>query len=323
MKKATIILLSLTTLIFGFQAAKDTDFGWHYRCGKELLAGHPCLDNHFSYFLPDYKAYYPSFIYDTILAISYDHFGLTGLSLFNSLLLLLCVILLYQLIKGPLWLKVTLPLLVLLTPGPSIALGLRPQVLTFFLFLLTLKIGEISLKNYKYLYLLPLLFSILVNTHIGFITGLLLLPSLYMNQPLRKKWVVILPFIMALLATCLNPFGPKVYLEIYRHLQAPLSTTIAEWVAPPLWLKGLAAFFILELSLFLAAKKRLRPSFLINLLIFTILSFLGMRNLVFLSALIAIYLGICLCHLRMGRFFNLEDAQYQGFCGRSNTCLAG
>jgi len=176
---------------------------------------------------------------------------------------------------------------------------------------------------YKYLYLLPLLFSILVNTHIGFITGLLLLPSLYMNQPLRKKWVVILPFIMALLATCLNPFGPKVYLEIYRHLQAPLSTTIAEWVAPPLWLKGLAAFFILELSLFLAAKKRLRPSFLINLLIFTILSFLGMRNLVFLSALIAIYLGICLCHLRMGRFFNLEDAQYQGFCGRSNTCLAG
>lgn len=292
MKKIVFILFCLSALIFGFQATKDTDFGWHYRCGKELLAGHPCLDNHYSYFLPDYKTYYPSFVYDAALAVSYDRFGLTGLSLLNSLVLLFCIILLYKLIKGSLWLKIALPLLVLFTPGPSITLGLRPQVLTLLFLLLTLKIGEISLKNYKYLYLLPLLFSLWVNTHIGFITGILLLPSLFLGHPLRKKWVVILPFVMAILATCLNPFGPKVYLEIYRHLQAPLSTTIAEWVAPPLWLKGLIAFFILELILFLAAKKKLTVSSLINLLAFSVLSFLGVRNLVFLSALAAIYLGI-------------------------------
>ena len=294
MKKVIIILFCLTALVFGFQAAKDTDFGWHYRCGKELLAGNLCLNNHFSYFLPGYKAYYPSFVYDTILAVSYDNFGFTGLSFLNSIILLFCVILLYQLIKGSLWLKVALPLLVLLTPGPSITLGLRPQVLTFLFFLLTLKIGEISSKNYKYLYLLPLLFTFWVNTHIGFISGILLLPGLYLNHTLRKKWITALPFFMAFLATLLNPFGGKVFLEIFRHLQAPLSTTIAEWVAPPLWLKGVIFFLVLELSLLLAAKKQLTLSSLINLLIFTVLSFLGVRNLIFLSAFMAIYLGKCI-----------------------------
>ena len=86
MKKVILVLFCLTALVFGFQATKDTDFGWHYRCGKELLAGHPCLENNYSYFLPDYKSYYPSFVYDTVLAISYDRFGFAGLSLLNSII---------------------------------------------------------------------------------------------------------------------------------------------------------------------------------------------------------------------------------------------
>lgn len=242
MKKVSIVLLCLAALLFGFKAMKDTDFGWHYRCGKELLTGHPCLKNDYSYFLSDYKAYYPSFIYDAFLTLSYDNLGFTGLSILNSIILLFCVILLFLLIKGPFWLKTTLPLLVLFTPGPSIALGLRPQVFTFLFFLLTLKIGELSLKNYKYLFLLPILFALWVNTHLGFASGLILLPGLFLNHPLRKKWIVIVPFIFTFLATFLSPFGPKVYLEIYRHIQAPLSTTIAEWVTPPLWLKGIILF---------------------------------------------------------------------------------
>lgn len=294
MKKIAIILLCLTALIFGFQATKDTDFGWHYRCGKELLTGHPCLDNHYSYFLPDYKAYYPSFVYDTLLAVGYDHFGFTGLSLLNSIILLFCVICLYQLIKGPFWLKVALPLLVLLTPGPSITIGLRPQVFTFLFFLLTLKIGEINLKNYKYLYLLPLLFALWVNTHIGFIAGILLLPGLFLNHHLHNLRRIILPLLMTLLATFINPFGPKVYIEIIHHLQAPLATTIAEWVAPPLWIKMIVSFLILELILFLHLRKQLTWSSLANLLIFTILSYLGIRNLIFLSAFMVIYFSRCL-----------------------------
>ena len=294
MKKVILVLFCLAALIFGFQSPKDTDFGWHLICGKQLLAGHPCLDNHFSYFLPDYKAYYPSFIYDTALAITYNRFGFTGLSLLNSIILFSCVALLYGLIKGPLWLKVALPLLVLFTPGPSIILGLRPQVLTFLFFLLTLEIGEISLKNYKYLYLLPLLFVFWVNTHIGFIAGILLLPGIFLNLQLRKRWSSILPFFITFIATFLNPFGWKVYIEILHHLQAPLSTTIAEWVAPPFFIKGVIFFLVLELIYILYLTKHLTLSALTNLLIFSVLSFLGIRNMIFLSALMAIYLGRCI-----------------------------
>ena len=294
MKKTAIVLLCLTALIFGFQAAKDTDFGWHFRCGKELLAGRPCMENNYSYFLPDYKAYYPGFVYDTLLAINYDHFGFTGLSLINSLILLLSVVSLYRLLKGPFWLKVILPLLVLLTPGPSIAIGLRPQVVSFLFFLLALNIAELSLKKYRYLYLLPLLFILWVNTHIGFIAGIFLLPGIFLNHKLRNLRHIVLPFLMILAATFINPFGPKVYLEIFRHLQAPLAATIAEWVAPPLWLKGMIVFLVLELILFLHLRKQLTWPSLANLLIFTILSYLGIRNLIFLSTFLVIYFSRCI-----------------------------
>ena len=294
MKKVILVLFCLTALVFGFQATKDTDFGWHYRCGKELLAGHPCLENNYSYFLPDYKSYYPSFVYDTVLAISYDRFGFAGLSLLNSIILLFCVICLYQLIKGPLWLRATLPLLVLLTPGPSIVLGLRPQVFTFLFFLLTLNIADLALKNYKYLYFLPLLFILWVNTHIGFITGLLLLPGIFLNHSLHNKKLIILPLLMTFLATFINPFSSKVYLEIFRHLQAPLATTIAEWVTPPLFVKGLIFFLVFEIVLILYLTKHLSLPIIINLLIFSVLSLLGIRNLIFLSSFLIIYLSKCI-----------------------------
>lgn len=299
MKKIVIVLFCLSSLAFGFQATKDTDFGWHYRCGKELLGGNPCLKNKFSYFLPDYKAYYPSFVYDAALAVAYDRFGFIGLSILNSLILLCCAICLYGLIDGQFWLKIILPLLVLLTPGPSIIIGLRPQVFTLLLFLLTLKVSAAGSKSYKNLFLLPLLFALWVNTHIGFIAGVLLLPGIFLGHPLRKKWVVILPLVLAVSATLLNPFGPKVYLEIFRHFQAPLSTTIAEWVTPPLWLKGIILFAVFELTLFLYAKKQLTPSSLINLLIFTVLACFGIRNLIFLSVLAAVYFSRCLPHKKI------------------------
>ncbi|MDP3994459.1 MAG: hypothetical protein Q8P91_01340 [bacterium] len=285
MKKITVVLLCLAAIIFGFQASKDTDFGWHFRCGKELLAGRPCIENNYSYFLPDYKAYYPGFVYDTFLAINYNYFGFNGLSLVNSLILLLSVIFLYRLLKGPFWLKVILPLFVLLTPGPSITIGLRPQVVSFLFFLLTLNIN---------LYLLPLLFVLWVNTHIGFIAGMLLLPGIFLKHKLRNLRHIILPFLLILTATFINPFGPKVYLEIFRHLQAPLATTIAEWVAPPLWLKGVIFFLVLELILFLHLRKQLTWSAFTNLFIFTILSYLGIRNLIFLSVFLAIYFSRCI-----------------------------
>lgn len=290
-KKVAIILLLLTALAFGFQAHKDTDFGWHYRCGKELLSGKPCLNNNYSYFLPDYKSYNPSFVYDAVLAVVYDNFNFIGLSYANSIILLLCVICLYKLIQGPFWIKIILPLLILFVPGPSLVNGLRSQVFTFLFFLLTILISQKALTNYKYLYLLPLLFILWVNTHIGFIAGILLLPGIFLTYYPYKLKQVILPLLLAFLFTFINPFGPKVYLEILHHFQAPLSTTIAEWVAPSFLIQIIVLLFSFELIFFLHTKKLLNLPLIANLLIFTVLAFTGIRNLIFFAVFLIIYLS--------------------------------
>ncbi|MFH1896422.1 MAG: hypothetical protein ABH814_03050 [bacterium] len=63
-KKIALILFVVCSLLFGFMAVKDPDFGWHLVCGNRIiLEGQSwCLDNHFSYYLTDYQFYNPSFL---------------------------------------------------------------------------------------------------------------------------------------------------------------------------------------------------------------------------------------------------------------------
>src|SRR3989344_5110003 len=60
--KNKLLFFLFFTFIFllFFLPHADTDFGWHYRCGYELIhLQKPCIDNTFSYFLTDYKWAYP------------------------------------------------------------------------------------------------------------------------------------------------------------------------------------------------------------------------------------------------------------------------
>ncbi|MEK7611345.1 MAG: hypothetical protein AAB486_03170 [Patescibacteria group bacterium] len=317
------VLVFISAFIFGFQPVKDTDFGWHYRCGIELLSGHPCLQNDYSYFLPDYKAYYPSFLYDGLTAVIYNVTGFLGLSILSGLILGVAALLIFKLVPGPLWFKVLSPLLILLTPGPSLVIGLRPQEFSFLFFLLTLYIikrseprhceeaSDVAISSRLlrrarndvcYLFLLPPLFILWVNTHIGFISGLLLLPGLFIDEFLkdlakekdfptpRFKLVTLIVFLSGF-ATLLNPFGVKVYLEIIRHAQAPLGATIAEWVAPPGWLKILVIILSSQLLFLLYFRRKISIFNLFSLVIFTVLAFTGIRNLIFFATLFFIYSG--------------------------------
>ncbi|NCO89179.1 hypothetical protein GW881_04660, partial [Candidatus Roizmanbacteria bacterium] len=54
-KNQSLFLILLFIFILGFSPVKDTDFGWHYRCGKQIISGNtPCLKNTFSYYLSNY-----------------------------------------------------------------------------------------------------------------------------------------------------------------------------------------------------------------------------------------------------------------------------
>lgn len=286
-KVIIITLLLVSTLLFGLQAVKDTDFGWHYRCGEQLLReGRLCLTNEFSYYLPNYQAAYPSFLYDALLALTYDAAGFTGLAVLGAVLIALTSLLIFKTLKGPLPLKIASLILILNYSGPTLLLGFRPQITTFFFFALTLYLLDRAEKNRRCLYSLPFLFLLWVNTHIGFVAGLILagafaaekLLSLLKTDPKG----LLRPFgslALAFLATLLNPFGWRVYQEIFNHYTSPLNLMIAEWVAPPFWLQVLIIFVTLELIALLLARRTLSLYSFISLSLFSFLAIKAQRNL--------------------------------------------
>lgn len=280
MKKIILIFFLLLIIVLGFLPVKDPDFGWHYRCGNQFLTtGKLCLTNEFSYFLSNYQSYYPGHLYDIILAFVYNHGGLFSVSLFGSIIFCLSALCFFQVSKNK-SISTIVFLIVWLFSIPVFNLGLRPQIITYFLFLLLLLI--LTCKNHKCLFLLPLLFLFWVNLHIGFFVGLfILLFFLVANFNDLNRNILLVVFIFSLLATIVNPFGIKVYTEIYRHLTSPLGLMIAEWVKPNLIESVFISLLSLGTFIVLITNKKKSVFKYLLLAFFTILAFTGQRNLPF------------------------------------------
>lgn len=308
-KKVAAYLLLVSSFIFGFQAVKDTDFGWHYRCGEQIIKeGRLCLTNEFSYFLPNYQAAYPSFLYDFVLAFTYDRLDFNGVAALGALLTAFASLLIFQTLKGSTALKLLAIILILKFSGPTLTLGLRSQSVTFLFFALTLYLLEKAKTKPRFLYFLPPLLLLWVNTHIGFISGLILLGAYALEELVNSFSKKVEPSketsllvwkgptfqkikpsgfaVLSFLATLLNPFGWRVYQEVLNHFFSPLNLMIAEWVAPPPWLQILIIFAAFELIVVLFAlpagrqgRTALSLYSFISLLIFSFLAVKAVRNL--------------------------------------------
>jgi len=287
-------LLVLATIFFlNFVSVKDPDFGWHYRCGYELLQGSPCISNTFTYFLADYRAFYSSFIYDGIIATIYNSVGFIGLSTLHALIMTEVFYLFYRLSKQNILVSaLTFSLITFVSKG-TLGLGLRPQIITFFLIFL----GFWMMKNNKkfkmrkvrlqLIYFYPLLMLVWVNTHIGFFTGLVVYGSYWLNTLIdwimkkQKMTVLVVTSIIgifSIITTLLNPFGYNVYLELFRHLTSPLNTMIAEWVAPPPFYILVILISLIMIPLLQVIKKRFSIFEMLLLLFFGITALMARRN---------------------------------------------
>jgi len=293
MRKVFNLLICTTIFFFNFLPVKDPDFGWHYRCGYELLQGNPCLSNTFTYFLSEYQAYYPSFIYDTLTAIVYNFMGFLGLSILHALTMTAAFYLFYKISKQNIFISTIVFSIIVFLTGGTLGLGWRPQIITFFLILLGFWILQhkhfVKVKNIQCqpTHLYPLLMFFWVNTHIGFFTGLVIYGAFWLEaciQWIRKKnsFNVFFPQTVlgffSFFATMLNPFGYKVYIELYHHLTSPLNTMIAEWVAPPpiYILIILITLIIIPFSQFIQKKLSLFEIFI--LIFFGVTAIMARRN---------------------------------------------
>lgn len=236
-KKFSLLLFLLSVFLISFLPTKDPDFGWHYRCGAEVLKGNlsVCTNNNFSYFLPDYRSFYPGTLYDTTLAFVYNNFGFIGVSLLGSAVITITAFFFVSFSKAPLWANFISFYLYYFLSRLTLGIGLRPQIISLMFFALTVYILSGIKKNPKSAFFIPLIFVIWVNVHIGFFVGLILV-FLYFFENIRTKLfpILVTASLFSLGATFLNSYGINVYREIFNHATAGLNTLIAEWVGPVL-----------------------------------------------------------------------------------------
>lgn len=289
-KQKSLLLASFLVFIFFLFLIPNTDpdFGWHYRCGSELLKlQKPCIDNTFTYFLKDYKWAYPSFIYDSIISLTFDIGGSMAISIIGALFSSLIIFVIYKTMRGDFLIRVALISISTYFSWSTISLGFRSQFMTLlFLFLETY-----LLSRKKLIYLLPLLFLIWANTHAGFFLGPIVLGIYTAN--VFHKWIFkkadfhelrsfLLLTLTGTIATLINPFGYKVYVEIYHHMQIPMSTLIAEWVPPPpnyVLLIVIITGLLIYKHISKTNYKNLNIFFLVFLLLSTYLAISARRNL--------------------------------------------
>jgi len=159
------------------------------------------------------------------------------------------------------------------------------------------------------IYFLPLLFLIWVNLHGGFFAGLFILFLIlileifkktflfkklialpffqeqnYKKQPIKKISILCIVFVFSFLITLINPYGIRIYEEVFRTIGDPyLRFHIAEWL-PLFFGTPYQHFIILYLVLFLGLliplRKKIEFGKLILLAVFLASSFLNQRHFV-------------------------------------------
>src|SRR5665213_3521740 len=219
----------------------DPDFGWHLSAGNYIRQhGIPAHDL-YSYTAPNFPWIDHEWGNDVVVSLLYSAGGYLTLSLFFSAIWTLAVV-----IGGGLKTRLGIFLLALGAILPYS--GIRPVAWTALSLVILLKIAGSKSKNVKYC--IPLLFLPWANLHAGFTVGLAVLGFLAIKE--RKRfWLYML--LVCVLVSFINPYGPRLYVEIFRTLSDsqlhsqinewfPVHMPVLSWVFAILWGAGFVLF---------------------------------------------------------------------------------
>lgn len=273
--------------LISLQAPTDPDFGWHLRIGQDILANHTI--SHFdpySFTMSDFPWISYSWLSDIFVALFQKLFGFFGLSIIFSLITAAAFFLAARAYQTELSYQIIAALLGSILSVSVV--GIRDQIWS----VLGLAILIFIIFNWRknpqsrIIWWLPLLFLVWVNLHAAFAIGLgtfliFFLAELAQKKPLTKTLIFI--FGLSCLTTFINPFGPRIYKEIWITF-ADFSgrSQIIEW--RPLFYAGMNIFLpTVFFALFLFGAqffKKKRDLTLIALsAIFFVFAMLAWRNL--------------------------------------------
>lgn len=207
----------------------DPDFGWHLQMGRYILEHGIPKGDPFSYTMPSYPFVDHEWLTNTLIAKLFPFIGMAGLSIITSILVLAA--LLISLPQGfNRWSVIPL-LLTMATLLPF--LGVRPQVETWFLLAVLIKLAFDKILWQKFKSFLPLLFIVWVNLHGGFASGIIALFLIMVLRFWEEKKIIfqdLVILLLSILATLINPYGLRIWWEVWMQLSdSGLRWSISEW----------------------------------------------------------------------------------------------
>ncbi len=253
---ALVIVVVVGLFTFYGYVTLDPDFGWHLKMGQLIItSGIPKTDS-FSYTMPSFPFIDHEWASNVILFRLYTLIGKIGLAFIFALLSILAF--LFTLSKKDLNFSL-IPLLlssVVLLPFS----GIRPQTETWVLLAIFLKILNNQKLWQKWRWGLPVFFTVWSNLHGGFTIGIvsLILFNLVLIWENRKaqfiNWLITL---LSIVATFINPYGFRVWEEVWRTVSdTNLRWSVAEWYPFLLFRIDFAFLLLLAFSLVFILKLR-------------------------------------------------------------------
>lgn len=208
---------------------RDPDLGWHLQLGKYIFQhGIPPTDI-FSYTMPSFPFIDHSWLSDVLLFVIYQTAGFFGLAaLFATITLLIFFLILPKNILRFAWVPMILGWSVFLSRT-----GVRTQVVdwVFLAILYRLFADEKLWKQFGFL--VPIIMFLWVNLHGGFAMGIVVLAVVIAVKSWQVKKITlrdIITFLFSIGATCINPYGVRIWDEVGMTMADPhLRTAIVEW----------------------------------------------------------------------------------------------
>jgi hypothetical protein len=303
-----ILLAFLVSFIIIYIVAppilQDNDMGWHIAAG-DLIRSLDNLPHHdtWSFSGSEQQWYNHSWLWDIILSLVHEKFGVEGLFIFAAS----CPALLVALLLKSLGSRPEIGINALIAIGfitiyclLEFATG-RPQLIGLFF---ALAFNHILSKtrldnNCRCLYLLPFIMLLWVNIHASFIAGLFIigaygLEAIYFKN---KSWLIKLFIvgIVCLLSVLINPYGISLVTFIISVKNSVITKYINEWnpfvfgnvIGASIWFAAFIIFSNLRGKNTFLADKILVVSWLFAMMI-------SVRNMGLLAILGAPYLAGCL-----------------------------
>ncbi|MDP9132790.1 MAG: hypothetical protein M3M98_06625 [Nitrospirota bacterium] len=304
----------LDLLLFGFvlnltlQPLVEPDIGWHLRAGQDLIAHGWILPDTdpYSHTMPDWRWVEHAWLTDGLLGLMYgglEPFGGSGVILFFAAVTSLAWWCAAALNPFPRTYRLAVMVASLWVALPF--LGARTQLVSLLGVAVLLQVWKhIQQGHRQWLWMLPPLFLLWANLHGGFTAGLFLSGVMVFGSLLVRfcidrwsafrasvdepvlSWEDIRRCVIALgiaaAMTYLNPYGWRLYVEIYESLTDRfMIDTLREWqpVSFQGWAGRAYGFYLAGLACLMTGwYRRVEPLRWVMLVIVLVLSLLHWRN---------------------------------------------